>query len=164
MEQQCESATAHLEPRAVVDANSDIAVGIDGSEASLAALEWALDHAEDARAIRLVAAYLPQAGEPDHLARARADDLLDLTLAATSKRRDLGGVTFARMVQEGDPVEALLINAENSRLLVLGRHGTSGMIHNALGSVGDACARMAMCPVVIVPPRLRTEHHTDIQE
>lgn len=55
-------------------------------------------------------------------------------------------------VEKGEAFDVLLNNAKDSALLVLGREGTSGVIHNALGSVGDSCARLASCPVVIVPP------------
>lgn len=132
--------------------NSDIVVGLDGSEASLAALEWAIGSVVGEQAIRLVAAYPPRVGEDDRPARSCAQGFVDTTLAVVRKRHDVSNLTFVSVIEPGEPVEVLLANAENSRLLVLGRHGTSGIIHNALGSVGDACARMATCPVVIVPP------------
>jgi nucleotide-binding universal stress UspA family protein len=52
---------------------------------------------------------------------------------------------------DGEPVDQLLDQSAAAELLVVGRHGTSGLVHSALGGVGDTCARLATCPVVIVP-------------
>jgi nucleotide-binding universal stress UspA family protein len=61
---------------------------------------------------------------------------------------------------DGEPVDQLLDQSAGADLLVVGRHGTSGLVHSALGGVGDACARLATCPVVIVPSERRTSPHT----
>ena len=123
-----------------------ITVGFDGSEPILAALRWAIDEGDSAT-IHVVTAYQPKGAESLDVARMRAEAVVN-----TAGQVDSGGSDVVMRAIPGEPTEVLLACAEHSRLLVVGRHGTSGIIHCALGSTGDACARMAGCPVVIVPP------------
>jgi nucleotide-binding universal stress UspA family protein len=121
--------------------NGTVVVGIDGSPASRAAVEWARSAARTSGShLQLVAVYEGETPQP-HVQRAVQE-------ARAGKSADECEV----VVTHGDPVEVLLLQAEGAELLVVGRHGVGGMIHSALGSVGDACARRASCPVVIVPP------------
>lgn len=123
-----------------------ITVGFDGSAASREALRWAIDHARQVRCrIEVVGAFVAADGEIRTAAQARTDAMLDQALADHAEH-------IARQSLEGDPVEVLLRCSESSDLLVVGRHGTSQLIHSSMGSVGDACARLSHCPVVIVPP------------
>lgn len=128
------------------DVTTLITVGFDGSEPSLAALRWAIDECDSAT-IHVVTAYQPKGAESIDVARMRAEAVVN-----TAGQVDSGSSEVVLRAIPGEPTEVLLACAEDSRLLVVGRHGTSGIIHCALGSVGDACARMAGCPVVIVPP------------
>lgn len=120
-----------------------ILVGIDGSDQSKQALAWALDHASPGDTVTLVTA------ATEGLGAEGASAVIDGVMPAAPP----AGVTLDRAMPATDPVEALLLLAEDSDLLVVGRHGTSGLIHSAMGSVGDACSRLAPVPVVIVPPR-----------
>jgi nucleotide-binding universal stress UspA family protein len=54
------------------------------------------------------------------------------------------------VVAEGDPIEALVAAAEDADLLVLGTRGRSQFAGLLLGSVSQACAAHASCPVVLV--------------
>lgn len=127
-----------------------ITVGFDGSRPSLAALRWALAAARtDSSSVHVVTSYTPKNGESIDVARTRAEATVNL---ATHEGAD--DVELVRRAIPGEPTEVLLECSEHSRLLVIGRHGTSGMIHSALGSVPDACVRLSACPVVIVPPDL----------
>ena len=128
------------------EVNTLITVGFDGSEQSLAALRWAIDEGDSAT-IQVVTAYQPKGAESLDVARMRAEAVVN-----TAGQVDSGGSDVVLRAIPGEPTEVLLACAQDSRLLVVGRHGTSGIIHCALGSTGDACARMAGCPVVIVPP------------
>lgn len=124
----------------------NVTVGFDGSEAGLEALHWAVGYAQQVPSqIHVVAAFVVADGDVASAVRARTEMMLDTALVARAEHID-------RQVFEGDPVEVLLRCAESSDLLVVGRHGTTHLIHNSMGSVGDACARLARCPVVIVPP------------
>lgn len=123
-----------------------ITVGFDGSVAGQEALRWALSHADKVSSpIEVVGAFEVAADEDRATALTRCEAMLDAALAGRTER-------IQRRAVEGDPVEVLLHCSESSDLLVLGRHGTSQLIHNSMGSVGDACTRLALCPVVIVPP------------
>lgn len=129
-------------------ANDLITVGFDGSEASLAALKWAVANSHvDPSKIQVVTAYARKDSESIDVARMRAEATVNLALNVNA---DVIPRTIA-----GEPTEVLLECSEHTRLIIVGRHGTSGIIHSALGSVGDACARLASCPVVIVPPARR---------
>jgi len=127
-----------------------ITVGFDGSEASLAALRWAVEQAQEQKAtVQVVTAYTPRGGESLDVARMKAEAIVNRAIHIGADSPEI-----VRLAIHGEPTEVLLACSEGSRLVVVGRHGTSGIIHSALGSVGDACARLATCPVVIVPPRL----------
>ena len=130
--------------------STTVTVGFDASEASIQATKWAIDNAQDgALTVQIVMAYAAGDQNPQD-AKLRND----LTLAAIDRACEnipVGRATVIHRAVAGDPVDVLLNSAEGSRLLVLGRHGVKSMIHSAMGSVGDTCARMAACPVVIVP-------------
>lgn len=118
-----------------------IAVGVDGSDSSKAAVAWAIENCSENATIKLVSAITEKITE--EIAHQNFDAVLPTDLPA--------GVQIERLTVNAEPVDALLTAAEGADLLVLGRHGTSGLIHSAIGSVGDAMARLAPCPVVIVP-------------
>ncbi|MEV4729659.1 universal stress protein [Saccharopolyspora sp. NPDC049426] len=54
-----------------------------------------------------------------------------------------------RVVRQ-DPVRALLDEAKNADLLVVGRRGRGGFAEMLLGSVSRHCVDHAPCPVVVV--------------
>ncbi|MDQ3155237.1 MAG: universal stress protein [Actinomycetota bacterium] len=128
--------------------DNPITVGFDGSPAGLSALRWAVAFAQSTGSeLQVVTAYASKGGESINVARMNAEAVVNLATHEGADDTDL-----VRLAIPGEPTEVLLKCSEDSRLLVVGRHGTSGMIHSSLGSVGDACARLASCPVVIVPP------------
>lgn len=135
----------------VAGTNDLITVGFDGSEPSFAALRWAIA-GRDSGTIHVVTSYQPKGSESIDVARMRAEAIVN-----EAGKVDAGGAEVVLRAIPGEATEVLLECSQNSRLLVVGRHGTSGIIHCALGSTGDACARMATCPVVIVPPDRRPD-------
>jgi nucleotide-binding universal stress UspA family protein len=50
-------------------------------------------------------------------------------------------------------------NEENIDLIVAGSHGARGLERLALGSVAESILHRAKCPVMIVGPNCRTDHH-----
>lgn len=137
---------------------SRIVVGVDGSEASLHALRWAL-HEARLRAARVVAVYVwlfpslglrrgetPPSGYEE--LRQSARDLLDEAVDAVAP--DAEGVAVERVVVEGAPPEELAALADGAEMLVLGSRGLGGFAGLLLGSVSQQCAHHAPCPVVIV--------------
>jgi nucleotide-binding universal stress UspA family protein len=129
-----------------------ILAAVDGSPASVAALRWALAEAHTHRShLQVITVYAPDGtGESrDRAQHDQAEVVERVRGEATSK----GLVAeLATQVVAGDPVDVLTTWSAHVGLLVLGRHGTQSLLRNALGSVGDACSRLATCPVVIVPP------------
>jgi nucleotide-binding universal stress UspA family protein len=59
-------------------------------------------------------------------------------------------VPVETLVAEGDPTESLIEASKHAQLLVLGSRGRSPFAGLMLGSVSQACAAHAACPVVVV--------------
>ncbi|KES03182.1 hypothetical protein BU52_31815 [Streptomyces toyocaensis] len=138
-----------------------IVVGVDGSEASAAALRWAAEqaaalradvvavHAWEATAPR-VAPYAPVSVRPTPAQeRDAAARLLTETLRRALGPRTAGAVR-AELV-EGQAVRVLLNRARGALMLALGRtvHGQGDAPD--VGPVGRECLRHASVPVVAVP-------------
>jgi nucleotide-binding universal stress UspA family protein len=133
-----------------------IVVGVDSSRGSSAALEWAVDEARRrGAALHVVTAWelptalgapipLPTGFAPAALAHAAAEEEVRAALA------DATDVPVEITVVEGHPRTVLLEAAKDALLLVVGRRGRSSWTGLTLGSVSEACARSAPCPVVIV--------------
>ena len=138
-----------------------IVVGLDGSSASLAALQWAAGeaaahgaplvavHVSDPRSIRLA----PYAGAGPAQASA-----LDAVAAVQRLISDSGAEGVRRVFEVGIPSQVLVRIGIGARMLVLGhadhhRHrDREGQPHApALGSIARACVAQATCPVVMVP-------------
>lgn len=128
-----------------------IRVAADGSPGSRRALDWALaEAAVRGCAVELVSAYPPGPPETREDRRAAAEAAIHATMdPVVSGSRPSAPVSWH--VVEGPPADVLIRESEHSSLLVMGSHGVTGLVHSALGSVSDLCARMAACPVVIIP-------------
>jgi nucleotide-binding universal stress UspA family protein len=57
-----------------------------------------------------------------------------------------------KRVLEGPPGPALLTQADNASLLVVGAQGRAAFPGMLLGSVAEYCVRNGPCPVVVVRP------------
>lgn len=122
-----------------------ICVGVDGSPASAAAVAWSVAMATSTGSVLTLISV--HADSPATAGRGRVEAQDDLSTAA----RSVPGPRPAFVISCGEPAECLIEASRGASMLVLGRHGTRGLIHSALGSVGETCARLADCPVVIVP-------------
>ncbi|MCH5671950.1 universal stress protein [Streptomyces gilvus] len=144
-----------------------IVVGVDGSEASLAALRWALEQARTL-GTRLVvvhawepaasgfAPYAPVAALPTAAEqRERAAELLATAVRDTFGPR-VAPAVHAVLV-EGPPVRVLLQQARGALLLALGRGSHPQRQLPGVGAVGRECLRHATVPVVTVPTPDRSE-------
>jgi nucleotide-binding universal stress UspA family protein len=138
-----------------------IAVGVDGSPQSEAALRWALREAEDKAHVRAIVvrphedllpgtsfAMLPRgrrpiADEPDYA------DRLHATVEAT-RSEFLTPAPITEVVVSGDPATELIKASMSADLLVVGSHGARPLAELLLGSVATQCVRYAHCPVVVI--------------
>ncbi|WP_329310024.1 universal stress protein [Streptomyces sp. NBC_01262] len=116
-----------------------LVVGIDGSEASLEAVDWAADEALRHEA-------------PLHLLHAAADqEAPDLVAAASERvRKSAPAVRLSSEVLYEDAASALIGKGRNALALVLGSRGLGDLAGLLLGSVSLAVAAHADCPVVVV--------------
>ena len=125
-----------------------IVVGVDGSPAANAALDWAVAEAGRRRlTLRLVHVvewdpYGPlPAGEPAQVIAAALAQVQD-------SAPDLG-VTAGR-IEGSTPAAGLVEQSEWASLLVVGNRGRGGFTNLLAGSVSVQTAAHAHCPVVVV--------------
>ncbi|MFL1897792.1 universal stress protein [Streptomyces tauricus] len=137
-----------------------LVVGVDGSEPSLQAVDWAADEAALRGApLRLVYAslwehYEGAALSPD-LGRTSEQILADRIVEAAGRRarRRRPDVKTDTEVLSDAPVPALVRAARTAALLVLGSRGRGGIAELLLGSVSLGVAAHADCPVIVLRGR-----------
>ena len=137
-----------------------IVVGVDGSEHSRRALEWAIAEAKTRPArLTVVAAWeLPTAVlaspavalgyDPENWEKA-AGETLDAALRSIDVNDLPAGLE--RQVVEGPAAKVLLDAGNDADLIVVGSRGRGGFAGLLLGSVSQQVAQHATRPVVIVP-------------
>lgn len=140
-----------------VDGN--VVVGVDGSEASDRAVEFAFDFASR-HGVGLVAVHAWADLPADALAtvqawddglrpvRDAAEQLLEKTLTGWQERYP--GVSVRRRIVADGPTHALAEEAGTAQLLVVGSHGRGALGRLVLGSVSHAVLQHAPCPVAVV--------------
>ena len=140
-----------------------ILVGIDGSDHSERALEWAMKEAALRHTPLTVLTVHPVVrgffGQPESFqgdpelvepARAAAQEVTDKVLAALSGPHP-ESVTVEAV--SGIPAQALIDLSPNYDMIVLGSLGAGGFAHLALGSVSSQVVHHALCPVLVVPAK-----------
>jgi nucleotide-binding universal stress UspA family protein len=135
-----------------------LVVGVDGSEASRHALQWASEEARlrGARLVVVHAWFIPAAVAPGLVPvpvdpeewRLEAEELVARELEETLGAEP--GVPVERVVVPGSPAAVLVEAADGADLLVVGSRGRGGFAGLLLGSVSQQAAHHAPCPVVIV--------------
>jgi nucleotide-binding universal stress UspA family protein len=138
-------------------------VGIDGSPGSEEALRWAVADARARRSpLRIVTTYtwgLPNPWEwryeiaPPELEHARRAG--DVLIAATVERvrAEDPDLTVEGVAVEAPAIEGLLRECATAGVLVLGSRHLGAIRATVLGSVGNAVAARATCPVIVVRGR-----------
>ncbi len=153
-----------------------IVAGVDGSEQSRRALQWAVDeaavHGSSVEAVYVfehtpswqMYAYgegVPVAGEEwtrenreqtTRIAEALADEMI--AALHNPSRVPVEGV----VVEDRRPARALVERSRTADMLVIGSRGRGGFAGLVLGSVGQQCAQHAECPLVIL------RHNPDEQD
>jgi nucleotide-binding universal stress UspA family protein len=118
-----------------------VVVGVDGSSESRTALRLAVDEARfrhcPLQIVRSVEMYEenPESAELDS--------------AVAFARDDLGFSDVSGLVTSGFPAVALLEQAADAELVVVGSRPRSAIASVVLGSVGSAVATHAPCPVIV---------------
>lgn len=129
-----------------------IIVGVDGSDASVAALRTAATLAGPLEAtVEAWACWDVPAGFGLYLVvgiegfKSAAEQSLERALTAAFGPERPSDV-HTRLIR-GKPGELLVEGSRNASLLIVGRRGHSGFV---LGSVSSACISHAHCPVLVV--------------
>ncbi len=135
-----------------------ILVGVDGSDNSRRALEWAatLANGLGAEVVAVHAAgLLTHIGEgaavPSHSHREELRNTLETVWCEPLRER---GVPYRSVLMEGPPVLALLEAASEHEvaMIIVGRRGVGGFAELMLGSTSHQVAEHSTCPVLIIPP------------
>jgi nucleotide-binding universal stress UspA family protein len=137
-----------------------VVVGICGTDASRAAFAWAVAEAKRRRADLVVVhawqlhpssareLVLPSRALPVH--QQSADDELRTWVDS------MGGPTGVELrARHGGPLDQLLDAGADADLIVVGRHAHGPVGQFIHGALGDDLARLARCPVVLVPTPAR---------
>ncbi|MFE2069161.1 universal stress protein [Streptomyces sp. NPDC059467] len=134
-----------------------LVVGVDGSDGSLLAVDWAVDEAaRHDLPLRLVYASLwerYEAGVPSDSGERPSERVLaEHIVASAAERAALRSpdVKVTADVLLDDAVRALLSAGDGAHALVTGSRGRSELTGLLLGSVGLAVAARAHCPVIVV--------------
>ncbi|MES9523567.1 universal stress protein [Streptomyces capoamus] len=143
-----------------------IVVGVDGSEPSLRAVEWAADEAAlRGASLRLVYASLWERYEGMSLAHdlgkpseeVMADDIVETAERRARQRQPGVKVTTDVLPEEAE--YGLIRESRGALAMVLGCRGRSGVTEALLGSVSLTVAGHAHCPVIV----LRGSHDNRIR-
>ncbi|MEV3929218.1 MULTISPECIES: universal stress protein [unclassified Streptomyces] len=135
-----------------------IVVGVDGSDASLKALHWAVRQAAlTGGTVEAVNSWeypatswasmmpgMPEDFDPQAVATAALTEALEEALGAE------GAAAVEKIVVIGNPAQSLLDRSEGADLLVVGARGYSGLKATLLGSVSLHVTQHAACPVTVV--------------
>ncbi|MEV0642760.1 universal stress protein [Streptomyces sp. NPDC050619] len=131
-----------------------ITAGFDGTEESLAALDWAAREAVRRRlALRVLHAWrfqpheLVEAADPDTQADWAREAVAEAARTVTERHPEL---EVSADVVEGDDVDVLVAAAADAEMLVLGTRGHGRVVGFLLGSVGQQVIVEAARPVVLV--------------
>ncbi|MER5379863.1 universal stress protein [Streptomyces sp. NPDC002688] len=134
-----------------------LVTGIDGSDESLTAVDWAVDEAaRHGFPLRLVHASRWERYEravPSHSVSRPSERVFLENLVATAAERAGRRNPEVKVTTEivpDDAVDALLREGDNASALVTGARGRGELKSLLLGSVGLAVAARASCPVIVV--------------
>ncbi|MGR3939055.1 universal stress protein [Streptomyces sp. BRA346] len=134
-----------------------LVVGVDGSEPSLRAVDWAADEgALRGMRLRLVYASLWERYEGTALAndlgkpsdQLMAEDIVETAARRVRARRP--GVEVTTGVLPEEPEYALVRESRTAAAMVLGSRGRGSLAEALLGSVSVTVAGHAHCPVIVL--------------
>jgi len=130
-----------------------VIVGVDGSLASLAAVDLAADEAAG-RVTPLVVVHAhdepTKDGSPGRASLHARNDILAVAVARARSEHPCLSVSGALVL--GEPVEVLLSHSRDACLLVVGHRGHYGVREQPVGAVVSQVIRQAEIPVVVHRP------------
>ncbi len=141
--------------------SAEILVGVDGSAASLHALDWAVQEAGvHGLGLRLVCGYaLPSfaaasldggyAALDDSAIRAGAEAVV----TEAAERVASSGIPVSSHVMVGDAAAVLIDESTRVQMAVVGTRGGGGFAERLLGTVSAALPAHASCPTIVVPTK-----------
>ena len=135
-----------------------IVIGLDGSPASIAALDWAYEQAllTGAELTAVHGWIYPYPGQRTVVRSARAQMQLDAMEQLKTALESLGVLLSSGPIHvhprlvEKSAVGALLDEAKDADLVVIGSRGRGALRSTLVGSVSHSVAQHANCPVVII--------------
>ncbi|MDQ1745186.1 MAG: hypothetical protein QOE23_3525 [Pseudonocardiales bacterium] len=142
-------------PAGLAGEHAEVVVGVDGTPASQALLEFGFDHASRRQApLRAVMCWHPDLlasmlWRPEPPVPTRAEAWLAETIAGWQEKYP--DVEVHSGVVREHPAAGLVAEAAAARLLVVGNRGRHAMAGTLLGSVSQAVVHSATCPVAVVP-------------
>jgi nucleotide-binding universal stress UspA family protein len=141
--------------------DAEILVGVDGSAASMHALDWAAAEARTrGRTLHVVCSYtLPSftAASLDGGYAALDDTAIQqgarAVLSEARQRAQAPGLEVVTTVATGDAAAVLVEMSRDASLAVVGTRGKGGFADRLLGTVSSTLPAHAYCPTVVVPLR-----------
>ncbi len=140
-----------------------IVVGVDGSQLSLAALDFAFDMADrrgwSVRAVHAweVPAYdvlaAPSGPPPFDVAEFEATERRAFAESLAGQRERHPGVTVEEVIAKGPSARAILDASDDAALIVLGTRGRGEFLGALLGSVSQGVLHRAKVPVAVIGPQ-----------
>ncbi|MBF6542396.1 universal stress protein [Nocardia brasiliensis] len=140
-----------------------ITVGVDGSEPSMVAVQWAAAEAARLHApLELLNStgvpldypptieYLPN--EAERYRHEGTQILAKATKLATDLWPPDRAPEITARVVDGPPIPTLIARSKEARMVVVGTSGMGALGRGLLGSVSTSIARHAHCPVAVIPP------------
>jgi nucleotide-binding universal stress UspA family protein len=139
----------------VVPGLQQVVVGVDGSDHSIAALVWAIDHLPEDSEITAINTWNYPVVEfefspPTEMFESSAQRLLADAVSKARSQSSRPDRAITTRTEMGDPRFVLRDNIE-ADLIVLGARGRQGVAHLLLGSTATAMTHNPRFPTVIVP-------------
>ncbi|MDQ0770995.1 nucleotide-binding universal stress UspA family protein [Pseudarthrobacter defluvii] len=131
-----------------------IVVGVDGSDQSRAAMDWAIEESKlrkgevqavTARSFPYVSDAMGTAWDYE-IFQKDAQAILEAELERVKDQ----GVTVTGRIVEGNPASALIDASKDADLVALGSRGHGGFTGMLLGSVSHQTIHHAHCPVLVI--------------
>ena len=141
---------------------STVVVGIDGSDLSMAALDFAVETA-DRRGWSVCAVHAWEVPSYDVLALPAGPPPMDVEWLEEGERRAFAesmagqrerhpSVAFEEVVVRGPAARAILDASDDAALIVLGTRGRGEFLGAVLGSVSQSVLHRAKVPVAVIGP------------